>query len=433
MSAAIHQGLVSACASKTLAVLKADLTHQYSPEDEKKRVALLQTIQKAPNFADNFSYEDLGDFLQYVYGSVKSPLETVTSEEMEPPIRTFLEKREMEFEFYINIGEAVYFDDEYELGKGQVVSFAALPSYAQEYLIRQWELEFKFDRIPGELQEYLGSRKKYWYLRTRVSSIGSARAVQKALVVANRSIALARLFFLYDDAYLSQGVEHSFEGWYGFFDDGNVISSRQTGDKKMPLLRISLLDEEIHSANEVLKTDHPTDLDECIINTIDVFGLIRPGSPLNVRFLITVIAIESLLAGEESEDSISSRLSERIASLLGDAPAWMIMKYGIKREELTEEYINSHLADSRIALQSEFKKIYSKRSGVAHEGLPSEDRGISKEDYNLANTLLRFALQRLLQLRRAGVINRIGRGTKPDEKSLIDYLNQLKYSFKRFE
>ncbi|MGA2875818.1 MAG: hypothetical protein ABSE82_09825, partial [Nitrososphaerales archaeon] len=257
MSAAIHQGLVSACASKTLAVLKADLTHQYSPEDEKKRVALLQTIQKAPNFADNFSYEDLGDFLQYVYGSVKSPLETVTSEEMEPPIRTFLEKREMEFEFYINIGEAVYFDDEYELGKGQVVSFAALPSYAQEYLIRQWELEFKFDRIPGELQEYLGSRKKYWYLRTRVSSIGSARAVQKALVVANRSIALARLFFLYDDAYLSQGVEHSFEGWYGFFDDGNVISSRQTGDKKMPLLRISLLDEEIHSANEVLKTDHP--------------------------------------------------------------------------------------------------------------------------------------------------------------------------------
>lgn len=428
----VHPELLNAIATRTYEVLQAELANQKGGdfkiyEDEQE--ALLTQLLKAPGFGGNFAFEDLRDYLGAIYASVSKRLEEATTDDLKPGIAKFLERKPASYEFYFEIGDARGFKDGYEIGHAKFVPFLTLPGEVQEEISSGWKYEYESDRGRAKsYEEYEGVRKEAWYLRTSTISIGTARAFEKALVTAKRTFNVASLFYLRGSHHSSREPEHAFKRWYAFGSNLRM-ASRYEFVYEEPLIRFNFLDEMIESASKVLKADPPTNLDEAIVSSFDVYGLISAQSPLYIRFLLTMIAIETLLMRGESPDAISATLSERIAILLGDTPAWMIEAFGVKREELTHAFVESHLVESRTKLQSSFKALYGKRSGAAHEGAESRGRTVEEEDYRDANMLFRFALEMLFQLKEKKGLDHIARGDKHDGRSLAEWVDSCKFSF----
>jgi hypothetical protein len=294
--------------------------------------SLLQSILDAPGFGNNFSLQDLDDFLEVVGEQVSYPIDA-SKIDIKPSIKKYLGQKPLSFDFYFNIGEAFCFPDGYELGRTTIKSLAGLPSSVQKHISETWEEEFQWKRHPrGKLGDYIAQRRGDWYIHTTVRSIGRYRAVQKAIENAKQALGIARLFFFqttYDPIIMQDhiGIEHSFNRWYGFARGHQEISSFGKGWHK-PLARIPKQDYIIKSINSILNVTNPTDIDNAIANAIDVFSQIDDEAPLHVRFLIVMIAIESLVLGRDIQDQIASRAAERVAILVGGDRGWMKITYG---------------------------------------------------------------------------------------------------------
>ena len=431
-TAVVHPELLNAIATRTQDVLQAELANQKGGDFksyEDKQEALLTQLLKAPGFGGNLGFEDLRDYLGAIYASVSKRLEEATSNDLKPGITKFLEQKPTSFEFYFEIGDARGFKDGHEIGHAKFIPFASLPGDVQKEVSAGWKYEYEGDKGRAKsYEEYEEARKEAWYLKTSTVSIGSAKAFEKALAPAKRAFNVASLFYLRGSHHSSREPEHAFKRWYAF-GSSLRMASRYEFAYEEPLIRFDFLDEMIESASKVLKADPPTDFDEAIVSSFDVYGLISAQSPLYIRFLLTMIAIETLLMHGESPDAISSTLSERIAILLGDTPAWMIESFGIKREELTTAFVESHLVESRAKLQSSFKALYGKRSGAAHEGAEPRGRTVEEEDYRNANMLFRFALEMLFQLKEKKGLDRIAKDDRRDGKSLAEWVDSCKFSF----
>lgn len=95
-------------------------------------------------------------------------------------------------------------------------------------------------------------------------------------------------------------------------------------------------------------------------------------------------------------------MAEKVTFLLGDAPAWLATTYKLKeKKSLTKDFISKKKMDARIRLNRKVKELYGKRSGFAHAGLGEE--AISADDFNEASLLVRWTVERLLQVRKGGV------------------------------
>lgn len=84
-----------------------------------------------------------------------------------------------------------------------------------------------------------------------------------------------------------------------------------------------------------------------------------------------------------------------------------------------------------MRLQTKFKELYSKRSGIAHEGLDTRNRGVTFDDYNHANMILRAVLDIVMQLKNKEGIRSISKQSRSEGKSLSEYVDRLKYSFEQ--
>lgn len=157
----------------------------------------------------------------------------------------------------------------------------------------------------------------------------------------------------------------------------------------------------------------------------DVFGILDSESPLHVKFILTMIALESLLTRGDSSDYLGWKLGERVAFLIGDDPVWMAKHYDKNPTEITKDYISKSLQGSRTELDKSVRDLYNKRSGIAHEGLTSKGREITSEDFDKASLILHLTLKKILEMRKKS-INLIAR--EEGKKSLVDLINNLKYS-----
>ena len=130
MTNRIHPRLLDECASKALDVLISSANREADRDYNMyltKMDSLLRTIQKSPAFSDNFSFQDLDDFLEIIGARFTYPIGNSKSN-VRPAIRRYLSQKVTSFDFYISIGEAFYFEDGYELGRTRIWSFTKLPS-----------------------------------------------------------------------------------------------------------------------------------------------------------------------------------------------------------------------------------------------------------------------------------------------------------------
>lgn len=94
--------------------------------------------------------------------------------------------------------------------------------------------------------------------------------------------------------------------------------------------RIDLFDQMVREITKMGINKHTSELEKRVLNAIDIFGLSDDATALEIRFLLSVIALEGLLLSEGDKDYLGWKLSEKVAFLVADTSEWRVAqeRYG---------------------------------------------------------------------------------------------------------
>jgi hypothetical protein len=154
-----------------------------------------------------------------------------------------------------------------------------------------------------------------------------------------------------------------------------------------------------------------------------MYGMMESGTPLEMKFLLSVIATESLLMGKEDKDFLGWKLREKVAILLGDTPGWLRQYLG--KRDLTEKECNGARIAARADLAKKVREMYDRRSALVHRD--NEDE-ITEDDFRFASMIMRFSLHRILRLYSERGIRRVSKASTVDPQSIDGFMESLKYS-----
>ncbi|HEV8405052.1 MAG TPA: hypothetical protein VGQ13_04005 [Nitrososphaera sp.] len=209
--------------------------------------------------------------------------------------------------------------------------------------------------------------------------------------------------------------------------DNIVFSTR--GVRPPKVKRVKEQDDKIAIFTEMLSQhNNDSELDEAIIDVISLTGMIDESTPLHVRFLLHMIALEELLIGDGPKENIQYKIAERVTLLLASRASY-ILDYSGSRT-FTRSSTPRREIDERIQLNKKIKDLYGKRSTFAHSGTRGSDEPISEDDYRVAVFILHEIINKFLFLRGLGIkgIRKNPKaGSKLDNTSLDGYIEKLKY------
>ena len=269
-----------------------------------------------------------------------------------------------------------------------------------------------------------------------VESVGQNKARKKAILEARRNINILKIVYDIHGTLFDLHAESPFDYIYHMDKSKSTGGGYRNHGKETIFVRRDFLDQMVSDITSMRINKHPSDLEKRLLNAVDIFGLVDDATPLHIRFLLCIIALEGMLLAEGEKDYLGWKLSEKVAFLLGDTPAWIVTFYRIPPEDvrtsLTDDYINKKRSSARSALDRQMKKFYGKRSGFAHGGLEADkSKKISSDDYNMISSILRWTIEKLIELHKSG-INHIATKDKEkiseDASSLDAYIEKLRYS-----
>ena len=396
-----------------------------------KRWELYQKLEKLPGKTDNITYDDTAAFFYEVESRTKIPYKQINYEQFKKYVDDYLLGTPFEFEFCFRITTHNIFPTGYKLGHGQIFPFADLPKQIQQSVERFMGSDFHDDEEYQQTREkYIEYRKNndnYFYLK--INALYRQSATIKAISLSNRSSNILKFvngfkrFSIYGDEPLSH-----FNYYYYSEHFKTCGSSRGAKFEGLPVHRWDILDYQTNAISEMMLNPKPTDLEKRILNVIDVYGMIDDSTPLHMSFILCIIALEGLLLHDGEKDYLGWKLAEKISFLLGDSIPWLIISYNKQRDEITSEFITLNRLDARKKLFAKISELYNKCSRFAHNGLdPDKDKDrISAKDYNHAFQILRWTVEKLIDLRKDGMESINKQPEKPNQ-SLDEFIATLKF------
>jgi hypothetical protein len=98
--------------------------------------------------------------------------------------------------------------------------------------------------------------------------------------------------------------------------------------------------------------------------------MIYDSTPLNIRVMLCVVALELLLLGSKQEN-LRYKLAERVALLVGDKKEWLKIYFGNvlqerKDQQVDEDFTAEQIVEARVALSRLTRTLYDKKSSFAH-------------------------------------------------------------------
>jgi len=151
--------------------------------------------------------------------------------------------------------------------------------------------------------------------------------------------------------------------------------------------------------SDVCNKNKKSKLEQKIVQSIRIYWLSRISEKIEIRFLLTMSSLESLLLTKYDRDYIGLKLSEKAAFLL-------------ERD-----------LDKRIALYKIMKKYYEKRSDLIHSG----QSNINEIDERTLNSIYQSLVFNLLELGRK-YSKMEQKSHEKDEAGIEDYINEMKFA-----
>jgi hypothetical protein len=250
-------------------------------------------------------------------------------------------------------------------------------------------------------QKYKARRLKEWYIKVQITAIGRNKALQNAITELTKIIAVMK-FFRFIRLYETHFMDSPYD--YQIVKNSNVvISGRVNKETKDFIDFIKPLGAFISKINSLKKSGNTDVLDNRILESITIFGNIDRNMPIEVKLMLCIIGLETLLIGKNEFGSIRSLLAERIAFLLGDTKDWFLYYYRVetvKGYKLEPSFRETHLKEAREALFRKIQNLYDNRSAFAHSGIRAEN---ITQNYYFASSILLAAVQKLLKLHSKGI------------------------------
>jgi len=296
------------------------------------------------------------------------------------------------YHFYYPIYGLYNFPKKIKLGYSTIITFDDLNMQVQEDFIFTWKHHFKIDTEYARTEEeYVKRKKNSTFLYLVVEANGPFKATEKASSLAQDSVHILR--FLYGVHFPVNECRYIVEGSMntgGLESVGMAFPGSATYVKGF--------DKKISELTEILTKSKPTTIERKIKNALRIFGIQTSITNDQVRFVLLVTCLESLLLTESDKDYILWKLAEKIAFLLGNN----------KRE------INDYI-----------KQAYKKRSAFIHEKRKKKKAEIiTKNDlYSMENIVIAL-FRKLMKFREKGYIEI---QKKEGVKNIDEYIEEIKF------
>jgi hypothetical protein len=347
----------------------------------------------AYTYQDNISFEDLSEC---IVGN--EPFKEMQSLADYLHNRVFI--KPFSYDFYFRVGSLYHFKTCHEIGRGSVCEFKDLPPEIKGvYRLRMNTSEIL------DIEEIEKRHQNKRFLHFKVESIGPHKALEKAIEELKTSISILKLTY---NLQISNFLDYTFS--YHVIDSKHrtVVTYQDTGIERNQIDKPPWLDNKISNLTNITEKNNRTELENRIVNAINIFGMIKENTQLEIRFLLCIISLEGLLHGKDDKDYLGSRLADKMAFLLGDLPEWLTKNRNL-------------LPESRREMAALTLRLYGKRSALAHTGKGKE---IEAADFNDASMILRLAIEKLTELAKLDYIQL----AKEEKKRSIDgFIEDLKY------
>lgn len=272
-----------------------------------------------------------------------------------------------------------------KLGDSTILTFDSLPKNIQERFLFFWKNYFTIHTEWAKTEEeYIKRKKTSTFLHLGVKAKGHEKASEKAFNLVKESVGI--LSFLYGVYF---PVNHCFfiiEGFeaMGGFGDYFYIPNLWICEYQ------SKFEEEISKLTDIL-TKPKSEIDTKIRNTLGIFGFQVSITNVQVRFVLLVTCLESLLSTDSDRDYLGWKLAEKTA----------------------------FLSKNRRLVFKGVKEAYGKRSAFIHGSSSQKPRKIiTEDDVNTMQGTVISVLRKLIEFREAGY-------TKM--KDINDYIEKIKF------
>lgn len=368
------------------------------------------------------SFRDLWDDMSRIVMLVGKPLTNITEADLKKLLDRYFRDPE-NYSFYFPARQLEDVQDSHRVGACDLHSFKQLPSLARKGIAQQWRHQYRHEYYPfgNTLAKYREERKKDTYFCVEVKALGFFKAIETATELANQSLNVLKCFYLVNHPKLTKCYYSKGQTWIGGLEDFTPFRMRSSYYRVIPEI-----EEHIKTVTRFIRSDESHEIAERSLLAIDIYGMIEEDTPVPLKFLLSVIAIESLLLSRDDRDFLGWKLREKVAILLGDTPGWL--REFLKKDKLTEEEYEKERVAARAELAKRVGRMYDKRSGIAHPKPSGNDEKVTEDDFQFASMIFRFSIQRILSLYTVKKITRVGKTDTIDEKSLDSFIESLKYS-----
>ncbi|HZW55932.1 MAG TPA: hypothetical protein VFF30_06555 [Nitrososphaerales archaeon] len=273
---------------------------------------------KVSQFRKRVCINDLHSFFSDILLLTKrKSIMDVSREDLESALQKDLLHEIRNYEFYFGPYMVAGIPCGVELGYGELRPLEELSANARDYISsdRRYHSE-----NGNKVKPAADWAKKDWFLRLQVKTIGWIDAMEKAQLGAKRAINAYEL--VTESAEFSKGFIDSF----GFLPDSGFYMLSDTTEEKQHyrivevphfIGRMPNDEQAVDDMTLILRKYNPSELEQRIIAAIDTFGMITENTPLNVKFMLKVIAMEAPLCQEMIVTISAGSSVKKLRSFLG--------------------------------------------------------------------------------------------------------------------
>jgi hypothetical protein len=393
---------------------------------------IVTKLYQVPHLRDKISPDDLDDAFIEALATIKEPLGRAGKIDIE----RILHKRlgwERDYDFYFYLGGVSGFQSGFQFGYGELRPLSKLPRRDQRYVIGGF-----FGRPKGATYKRQSqvNANAHWFLCIRQRTVGWHNAVERAEMLANRSLTAYELVTGLSEL-TQMGIASTPRLSFVIVCDDSKLSGRYRAPGfGPPIVSMSGFDELMIRMTELLRKENRSELEERIVSIVDVFVMIQNETPPELKFLLKVICLEALFLSQDDRDYLGQRIAEKVAFSLGDNKVWIAFAFGVlphlgfignfPPNLVDDEFVKTKKSESRRRLHKEVARLYGKRSAIVHQGTMSEKSRVTPQDYAMVSILLRLSLTKMLALAEEGITH-LKKRSSDDSSSFDQLIEKLKY------
>ncbi len=365
--------------------------------------ALFEKINRTPlekriNFDDlNYALYDLVTTLDL--HPIKLRIREISEDEFVSQLKSRLLKTKV-FEYYIPVYFLYELPKDLSIGFSTVVSFQDLPENVQKYYLKAWEQNFEKNKDFPSLDESIKEKSESIFLHFSLKVNGENKARIESEQIAQDSLTII--------GFACGGVNFNLIDFFYTVNSCEEVHSGFNGRYELPFESIIGSKEIIQRTNiltAIFVNSNPNEIELKIRNALRIYRLQQTVADDQVRFLLLVTCLESLLMTKSDRDYILWRLAEKVTFILSE----------------TERDVSMQETNSFI------KEAYNKRSAFVH-GSANIDEIITFSDTVRLDVFVYELVWSIID-------NFLGKGyTKiqktKDKKSIDEYIEQRKFGEK---